>query len=105
MVYLTITPAILNALDVARGLHLNPGDANNDELLSSSHQAIGNPINHSQIIALSKLLANHNTSHASASYHLDQLLKGSKVYNEPRKQKPEPVIHSSTNYLTLLLCS
>lgn len=97
MVYLTITPAILDALDTVRSLHLDLKDASSDENNTLSHPAVGNPIGHTQIITLSKLLRNHQkTSIFSTSHHLDQLLNGSKIYNEPPKQKPEPVIYLLT---------
>lgn len=94
MVYLTITPAILDALGAVRHLSPNLKDAigENDTL---SRPAVGNPIKHTLVITLSRLLRNHQKSpELSTSYHLDQLLNGSRIYNEPPKQRPEPVIHS-----------
>lgn len=92
--HLTITPAILDALEECRSLHLDFKDFSIDEKNTASCLTLGDPILHSQVITLSKLLTSYNnTSEASTSYHLDQLLKGSKLYKKPPKQKPKPVIH------------
>jgi hypothetical protein len=62
--------------------------------------ATGNPISHFQLVAISdylrKCLADGRNDHTSAEapfldYHLDALLRGSQVYIEPPKPKPEPV--------------
>ena len=101
MVRLTITPAILRALDELqhRG-HLPeaPGEP------SLEQPAIGNPITHGQIISISNTLKEIKTNDNNASeddkvpYHLDDLLRGSKVYVEPPKPKAEPVV---STYLML----
>lgn len=97
MVRLTITPAILRAL----GELQNRGQVS--EALSEASEpsldqpATGNPITHGQIIAISKNLKDtikHESNEkfdTQISYHLDDLLRGSKVYVEPPKPKAEPV--------------
>lgn len=95
MVYLTMTSAIVAALEAVDRLHLDLGDIEN--IRTSGHSvdnhAIGNPIAHEQIIAISKLLRIHNENPAllSVPYHLDDLLRGSRIYQESPKPKTEPV--------------
>lgn len=95
-----MTPAIMAAIEACHKLSPN--------LLSSEIHApdpsledpgVDHPISHEQIIAISKCLRKHEHSLGQAlvtagelpSYHLDDLLRGSKVYIEPSKPKPEPV--------------
>lgn len=104
MVRLTMTPAILRALEYleesgqvsrVRGAASEP---------SLDQPAVGNPITHGQIIAISKTLrenktdANDEKPETMSSYHLDDLLRGSKVYIDPPKPKAEPV---GSTYLQL----
>ena len=98
MVRLTITSAILRALEELQHRGHVPeaqGEAQGEPSLKQP--AIGNPITHGQIISISKILkeirihtANDNEDD-KVSYHLDDLLRGSKVYVEPPKPKAEPV--------------
>ena len=90
-----MTPAILRALEVLDDRGQVPQvDASEPSL---DQPALGNPITHGQIIAISKNLKELQTSAANdsvddmVSYHLDDLLRGSKVYIEPPKPKVEPV--------------
>lgn len=105
MVYLTMTPAIVAALETIRLLRLDLGDGDNDTKYSLDQPAVGDPIGHAQIIAISKLLRNQDSSvvKSSMSYHLDQLLRGSRICSEPPKPKAEPVIHSSIFYAIPML--
>lgn len=95
MVNLTITPNIKTALDALERLHLDLENA--CQYSSSGHSlvnpVVGNPISHDQIIAISKLLRDHHeyTSITSVPYHLDDLLRGSRVFLEPPKPTAEPV--------------
>ncbi|KAL8669236.1 MAG: hypothetical protein Q9168_006163 [Polycauliona sp. 1 TL-2023] len=54
--------------------------------------AVGDPITHTQAIAVSKLLrqADEPSFEPSVPYHLDDLLRGSMLYHEPPKPKQEP---------------
>ena len=94
MVRLTITPAILRALQELQDRGQVPQA---EEEASLDQPAIGNPITHGQILAISKILkeirndATNDNLHDLASYHLDDLLRGSRVYIEPPKPKAEPV--------------
>jgi len=49
----------------------------------------GKPIAHSQLIDISKLLKSH-VEQIAIAHHLDDLLRGSKIYIPPAKPKPEP---------------
>lgn len=95
MVYLTMTPAIVAALEDVDRLHLYPGLPETVQIPGHSldNPAVGNSISHEQIIAISKLLRDHNEKHSavSVSYHLDDLLRGSRIYQEYPKKKVEPV--------------
>ena len=97
MVSLTITPAILRALQELQDRGQVPkvlGEASEPSL---DQPATGNPITHAKIIAISKTLKAIRTDEVSGnvdtnvSYHLDDLLRGAKVYVEPPKPKAEPV--------------
>lgn len=95
MVYLTMTSAIVAALEAMDRLDLDLTDIENVQTSGHSlgNYGIGNPIGHEQIIAISKLLRNYNESHfpTSVPFHLDDLLRGSKIYQEFPKAKAEPV--------------
>ena len=81
MVLLTMTQAMVEALrndDGESGETIEP----KVEDPSLDNPAIGKPISHGQILELYK---------RTSIYHLDDLLRGSKVYIEPPKPKPEQV--------------
>ncbi|MCJ1402203.1 hypothetical protein MMC11_005423 [Xylographa trunciseda] len=69
--------------------------------------AVDNPISHDQVLAISKCLKSIEATKRnegkvpgsnSTGYHLDQLLRGSKVYIKPPKPKAEP----SSEYKVLM---
>ena len=97
MVRLTTTPAILRALEELQDKGRVPEAEEGTSEPSLNQPAIGNPITHGQIIAISKTLkeikANTTNDHGDKNvpYHLEDLLRGSKVYVEPPKPKAEPV--------------
>lgn len=93
MVYLTMTSAMVSALDTIDRHELKLGNDIIDSEYSLADPAVGNPIGHSQVIAISKLLEIHNNVllGESSSYHLDDLLRGSRIYKPPPKPKQEPV--------------
>lgn len=97
MVRLTMTPAILRALAVLQDRGQVPEALDDASEPSLDQPATGNPISHGQIIAISKSLKKIKTDvfngelDATASYNLDDLLRGSKVYVELPKPKAEPV--------------
>lgn len=109
MVLLTMTAAIVEAIE--RGMMLDDKDWNSDqhdECPSLEAPAVGKPIAHVQVVAISRCsskqpgqkVTHESEAERSASLcHLDTLLRGSKVYVEPPKPKPEPV---SCEYCILL---
>ncbi|MCJ1462788.1 hypothetical protein MMC07_001391 [Pseudocyphellaria aurata] len=97
-----MTPAMVVALEAIDRLHLDLRDIENVHPPghSSDNYSIGNPIGHEQIIAISKILRKYNESHSpsSVSFYLDDLLRGSKIYQESPKAKTEP----TTSYKALM---
>lgn len=100
MVRLTITPAILAALRAAERRELDISATNGASEPCLDNPALGNPISHGQIIAISRLSkgiyedlqkAEAMSSEMPASYHLDDLLRGAKIYNETPKPKAKKV--------------
>ncbi|KAL8700298.1 MAG: hypothetical protein Q9201_005517 [Fulgogasparrea decipioides] len=93
MVSLSMTKAVVQAIHYVRDAEVDISDAIKDELGPAlAHPAIGRPITHTQIVALSKLLKAGLSLNKSSqvSYHLDDLLRGSQIYHEPPKAKTEP---------------
>jgi len=91
MVRLTMSTAMVAAIN-----HLSktkeaaaPAITSPDEP-SLEDPAVGKPITHSQIMAISRALR-EITDPADRQYDLDSLLRGSRVYIDPPKPKPEPV--------------
>ena len=84
-----MTSAMIAALEAVDRLDLDLEGIEN----RLGNRAVGNPIGHEHILAISKLLQNHNEKHSvlSVPYHLDDLLRGSRIYQEPSKPKAEPV--------------
>ena len=97
MVRLTITPAMIRALEELQAKGQVPEALGEASEPSLDQPATGNPITHGQIIAISKILkrtqtdATNDKLSTQVSYHLEDLLRGSKVYVEPPKPKAEPV--------------
>lgn len=98
MVLLCMTPLAVQAIEEARKVA-------EDELLELQlpEPVAGEPISHSQLIDLSKLLRKHaddisvhGVDGDPPSYTLDSLLKGSRFYVPPPPPKKEPVRPSST---------
>jgi hypothetical protein len=90
MVLLTMTDAIVKALEELRSDSAPTESAEDGVIpqeLSLSAPAIGKPISHGLVIDISKELK----SKGQPSYHLETLLRGSRVYVPPLPQKPEPV--------------
>jgi TMEM199 family protein len=96
MVLLTMTDAIVKALGNL-GIQSCPVESGEDAATkevqgtaqepSLSSPAIGKPISHGQVMDISRQLK----SRGHSSYHLDILLRGSRVYAPPLPPKPEPV--------------
>jgi len=94
MVLLTMTPAIVAAVQACYQLHELRDELDTACEPSMSDPAIGKPITHTQLIAISKVLREHDKQEPSVSYHLDELLRGSRIYYEPPKPKAEPVLRT-----------
>jgi len=102
MVLLTMTPAIIEAL---RAYHANPPSLTKDSVepseLCLENAAEGNPISHGQILEISRHLQEQATlreeldfqSGVRPLFHLDDLLRGSRVFIPPARPKTEPVKH------------
>ncbi|MCJ1282880.1 hypothetical protein MMC26_002206 [Xylographa opegraphella] len=100
MVLLTMTAALVAAIKHCDRLEAKLDAHENDDSPSLEDPAVGKPISHTQVIAISKWLTNteagkgkedYNKSvNDSTEYHLDQLLRGSMIYVEPPKPKLEP---------------
>ena len=91
MARLTITPALVTAINAIHDCHPDHpiSDGEVDSTLGSPR--VGDPITHTQVLAISKSLRRHIGLSPSAPSHLDELLKGSKIYHEPPEPKAEPV--------------
>lgn len=89
MVFLTITPSIIEGLQAWRAIpNSNPKDLErngSDPPLDDAD--VGSPISHGQIIDLWRALKDAGRKESS----LEGLLKGSGVYIPPPPPKPEPV--------------
>lgn len=93
MVLLSMTHAIVDGIHIIRNHQIDTSDWDLENPRPSlSDPSIGHPISHAQVIALSKLLreARGFIDQADLKYQLDDLLRGSKIYDEPPKPKAEP---------------
>jgi hypothetical protein len=92
MVLFTTTPALVEALEKLQcNLHdskaLEEDGDKSDTEPSISEPKVGKPISHGQVLDIHRQLKKQGV----APYHLEFLLKGSKVYIPPPPPKPEPV--------------
>ena len=103
MVLLTITSSILRSIGACRDLceEYDFDAASTGPSLDSPK--VGDPISHSQIIALSSTLKRKRKSYLPPDIpiHLDELLRGSRVYHEAPRPKAEPVRHDRMPYFLL----
>ncbi|KAL8713971.1 MAG: hypothetical protein Q9220_002117 [cf. Caloplaca sp. 1 TL-2023] len=93
MVLLSMTSAIVDAIRLLQTCPSVEGGLDNDDAEPElGRPAIGRPITHTQVIKISKLLKNTQSSKVGegTASSLDDLLRGSKIYVEPPKQKTEP---------------
>lgn len=95
MVLVSITAAMVDAITFLHDLDIDRSDLHYDDLAPDLEDAaVGRPIAHTQVIALSKLLRKiPRSEHGNAvQYRLDDLLRGSRTYYDPSpKPKTEPV--------------
>ena len=105
MVLLTMTAALVAAIEHCNRLDAGLYKGENVDSPTLKAPAVGKPISHTQVLAISRCLKNAEVGKRkednisvsdSTGYHLDQLLRGSTVYVEPPKPKAEPVSHCST---------
>ena len=97
MVCLTMTSAMVEAIETVKRHGLRD-EISTDELSSPfANPAVGDPIEHEQVLAISKILRSHTdiTQAEPNTYDLDFLLRGSKIFKEPPKPKAEPVCQTS----------
>lgn len=95
MVLLTMTPAIVRAVNQLQ----DPIEVLRETTEPGLKEpAVGKPISHGQVLGIAKALrANRgrfqqDDAAPDLPYHLEDLLRGSKVYVEAPVPKPEPVI-------------
>jgi len=100
MVLLRFSPTIKAAAEEYLRLHV---DCEDDETLQHKLEQLekielDGPIEHSDIIAISKRLLKEciHTNTPAKTWRLDTLLKGTTVYQPPPPPKPEPVSRSSS---------
>lgn len=86
---LTMTPAMVAAVQEYNELLLPQEDTSPSTEPSLADPAAGKPISHSQILDIQKKLKSSSKSHTSP--HLDDLLRGASIYTPPPKPKIEPV--------------
>lgn len=102
MVRLTITPRILEAINF---IHDAGTSAQSNEPRAEANEktaSVGDPISHTQISELSKRLRDmvekdaHGGLQRMSLFHLDDLLRGSRVYVEPPPPRAEPVCRQTS---------
>lgn len=96
MVLLTMTAASVAAVQECIKLGLeNVIEPKSTAEASLKDPGVGKPISHGQLIDISRHLKNRyqtaNEEGLQAPYHLDELLRGSKIYIPPPPPKKEPV--------------
>ena len=97
MVRLTITSAILKAFEYIDEVGENTQLGEGKDLIYEGTPTIGAPISHTKVLDISKRLSeiaekqSDGSSQRMPLYHLDDLLRGSRLYMEPTTPKAEPV--------------
>ena len=94
MVLLAMTPAVAQALQYLQQIDMDLEDEKRPGDTALRDAKVGQPISHEQIIQLSAKLKHMERElklQNVPSHSLDRLLKGSRVFIEPKKPKVEPV--------------
>ena len=97
MVRLTMTPAIVQALEYIDQSDISGTSNDSATGFLIEEPAAGKPISHGELIDLSRHLqklkqnAGDDLPNTAPLYTLDQLLRGSRVYVEPVTPRTEPV--------------
>ena len=93
-----MTPATLQALDILNAHGQAQTLASTETEPSLDQPVEGNPISHEQLIEILKKLKQikeeakgHEAPDHDVIYHMDDLLRGSRIYVEQPKPKVEPV--------------
>jgi TMEM199 family protein len=100
MVLLTMTPSIVEAIHIQKSSdsllqekpQLREGEGESEGEPSLEGPRVGNPISHSQIVDLWRVLK----AVGRTGFSLEKLLEGSKVYIPPTPPKPKPVSLSNS---------
>ncbi|KAL8774967.1 MAG: hypothetical protein Q9209_000446 [Squamulea sp. 1 TL-2023] len=96
MVLLSATPAIIEAIKLLLHSEDAKSEPDWDDLRSGLADLVtGDPITHTEVIAVSKLLKKVRRATCGSLvshhlYHLDHLLRGSKLHYEPPQPKQKP---------------
>lgn len=95
MVLLTVTTAGKAAVDEYCKLNTAASDGDQGRLEKLSKTELGSPIEHHELIDISKYLVqkHRGRNDAAREWRLETLLKGAAVYQPPPPPKPEPVSH------------
>lgn len=97
MVYLTVTPAILEAIEYLDGCGSDLRWNDGEEQLTRTSPRVGLPISHFKVVEISRCIRtsaddqSNEPAPAPPLHRIDDLLRGSRVYDEPPKPKAEPV--------------
>lgn len=93
MVLMSMTAAMVDGLKALRHYNIDKSELHHNDMPNLQDAAIGHPIEHAQVISLSKLLKEAGISHdiGNVPFHLDDLLRGSRLHHEPPKPRDEPV--------------
>jgi hypothetical protein len=111
MVLLTMTPAIVQAIEKLQGI---PGALSAEDRQAAPDAVeqgattepgllppeIGKPISHGQIIYISKQMK----ARALSPCHLDTLLRGSRIHVPPPPPKKEPVRSAVPTFFNVQMC-
>ncbi|KAL9013056.1 MAG: hypothetical protein Q9173_002229 [Seirophora scorigena] len=87
-----MTAAMVDGLKPLRHYDIDKSELRHNDLPNLEDVAIGHPIEHAQVISLSKLLKEVRISQdiGNVAFHLDDLLRGSRLHNEHPKPRDEP---------------
>ena len=105
MTLLTMNAAIVAAIEEYEKISGSDKDSQRIHLNEPSlyNPKIGNPISHQQLIALHDILGSHYPIDGNTInlYRLDQLLRGSRIYTQPKVKEAAKVV-SYKPFTTLL---
>lgn len=93
MVLLTVTPAAKAAIDQWQASKPIDADRKQDTLDHLQALEVGNPVEHEDLVTLSRHLRQYGREQSSESsaWTLDNLLRGARIHQPPPPLKAEPV--------------